>query len=623
MTKAAAAAPPLTAEHARAIAELRAGRGVRMPVGEQGALMIDRPLPFLFVHRLHCGRTDAGTADLLHAEAAYLTVGADVDAAAVRALVRAIAESSSERFGSFVLIEIWAEDGRSGYTIFCPEGEAAETTAQLASALEQLAQEHGGGAVELEPGRQRAPDGSPPLLTITECHELGVLYLGTRLPPAYRDAETNSLYPVYLRAYRGALSRALRRSVFTFAQVQTGADLTDTAALGTRTIEQRVWDADAELARVESTFRLLLLIAPTNGQEAWQRFRDGGYREMPTFHYRLLPVDPALLKRRLYNIDLESIADPALGYVLRDKRDELDKQISLLAERQTPNFLPGSIRLYGRTTPDLRALAHAVLAAVPATSRRRAGAAPVDAMAFASRAQREIAEYAAGYPGRIAAPQLRPDVIGLMVSDGVLIVGSSLSLDPQRVEALIHHEVGTHVLTHANGSVQPLRQLASGLADYDEFQEGLAVITEYLAGGLNIGRLRLLAGRVLAVASVEDGGDFMDTFRLLTEEHGFSPHAAFDITSRVHQAGGFTRDMIYLRGLVRVLELLKDGTPFESLFIGKFAAKHLPILHELRLRGVLREPPLRPRVLAVPGAHDRLERLRTGVELTELLSDAA
>ena len=50
--------------------------------------------------------------------------------------------------------------------------------------------------------------------------------------------------------------------------------------------------------------------------------------------------------------------------------------------------------------------------------------------------------------------------------------------------ALLQHEIGTHVVTHVNGSRQPLRLLGAGLAGYDETQEGLAVFAEYLVGGL-------------------------------------------------------------------------------------------------------------------------------------------
>jgi uncharacterized protein (TIGR02421 family) len=210
-----------------------------------------------------------------------------------------------------------------------------------------------------------------------------------------------------------------------------------------------------------------------------------------------------------------------------------------------------------------------------------------------------------------------------MVTDGVHLVGESLRLAPERLEALIHHEVGTHVLTYVNGRAQPLAQLATGLAQYDETQEGLAVLAEYIAGGLTAARLRLLAARVLAVAAVEAGATFLETYRMLNDEHGFGRGTAFDVATRVHQSGGFTRDMIYLRGLLRLLHLLSTGTELEDLFLGKFADKHLPVLDELRQRGVLRPPPLRPRFLDLPGAGARIARLRSGLTLLDLAREAA
>jgi uncharacterized protein (TIGR02421 family) len=605
-----------------AVARFRAGESIRAEVSSGGMVALDRPLPFLFVHRSAPDRPDTGTEHLLLGEASYLTAGPEHDPQEVSAWVKALARAGSEMFGSFLVLEIWSLDKARGYSIRCPAGEASETTATLSEALEKLAGSHRGGPVELEPGEKRAPDGALPLLTIPECHEMGVLYLGLRIPGVYRDPASGTVYPVYIRTYRDKLSQALRGTAYAFAQVQTDADLSSSAALGTRTVPDEVWAADAALAAVQQGFRFLMLVSPTNAEEVWDRFRADGYDRKPSFHYRLLPVDPAILKRKLYAIKLESIPDPSLGFLLREKRDELDKQISMLSERQTRNFMHGSVRLYGATPPKLRALAARLLETVRTESSDDGGGAPVDAAGFVSRAEQEIAAYAAGADIEIPEPQLRPDIVGLMVSNGVLMVGQSLRLEPRRVEALIHHEVGTHVLTYANGRAQPLAQLYHGLAGYDEFQEGIAVITEYIAGGLNVARLRLLAGRVLGVASIEDGASFMDTFRLLRDEYGFSPRGAFDVTTRVHQSGGFTRDMIYLRGVTRVLEVLARGVPIEKLFVGKFAAKHLDILEELRLRGVLREPPLRPHVLDLPHSAERIDRLRRGIELADLAKAA-
>ncbi|MHB1169460.1 MAG: tyrosine/phenylalanine carboxypeptidase domain-containing protein, partial [Longimicrobiales bacterium] len=170
-----------------------------------------------------------------------------------------------------------------------------------------------------------------------------------------------------------------------------------------------------------------------------------------------------------------------------------------------------------------------------------------------------------------------------------------------------------------NGSAQPLEQLSLGLAGYDELQEGLAVLAEYLAGGLNRTRMRLLAARVVAARSVEDGASFIDTFRLLRDDYGYTNAGAWHVTLRVHQSGGFTRDFIYLRGLIGLLELLREGVELEPLYIGKIAQKHIPIIEELRHRRILREPPLTPRVLEDSAARERLDAVRRGITLTEMI----
>jgi uncharacterized protein (TIGR02421 family) len=127
-----------------------------------------------------------------------------------------------------------------------------------------------------------------------------------------------------------------------------------------------------------------------------------------------------------------------------------------------------------------------------------------------------------------------------MCSDGDLLIGRDARLPRSRIDALLHHEVGTHLLTYYNGLVEPFKLLHTGLAGYDSFQEGLAVLSEYLVGGLSKPRLRLLAARVVAVHMMLQGATFVETFRALTREFGFNQRIAYTITMRVYRGGGFT-----------------------------------------------------------------------------------
>jgi uncharacterized protein (TIGR02421 family) len=590
---------------------------VRLPDG--GVINLDRKLPYLFVYRQPPEREDAGTHRLVLGEASYLVaLGSDVEDA--HTAVAALAGAATSELDSFLIVEIWSGDPESTeFVVHAPTGAAAGTVDALSRGLTQMSAPDVRTSVAVQQTDARHPPDLPPLLSAQECWDMGCLLVGLEVPPIFRDPATGALYPVFLRRLRHLLSGVLRQAAFEFARVQTSAGFESYRAVGPRRFGTEVAEADAALTEIETSYQLLLLVSPVNIKEAWIQFRDSGFEREPTFRYRLLPVDPDALKKRLFNVDLEPVADPAMAFLLRDKRDELDRQITLIAERNTEGFRYASIRLYGAVDELLLNVARDVLDVVPLPGPSRSRT-RVSAAEFATAARAELDHYRSACPELAAEVQVRSDIVGLMVSQGNLLIGEGLSLRPGRVPPLLHHEVGTHVLTYYNGRAQPLRQLYTGLAGYDELQEGLAVLSEYLAGALDPARMRVLAARVVAAHSVEQGATFIDTFRLL-EKHGLRAGTAFDIAERVHAGGGFTRDLIYLRGLLRLVEYLRAGGALEPLYIGKIAAKHVDIIEELRARGYLRQPPLLPRLFAEPDTARRIDALREGLPLTQMVSD--
>ena len=189
----------------------------------------------------------------------------------------------------------------------------------------------------------------------------------------------------------------------------------------------------------------------------------------------------------------------------------------------------------------------------------------------------------------------------------------------RRVDALLQHEIGTHLVTRYNGHHQPFQQLEVGLAGYDGLQEGLAVLAEYLVGGLSRTRMRMLAARVVAARHLLDGASFVDTFRMLDRNYEFSQRTAYTIAMRIYRGGGLTKDAVYLRGLLQILRYLREGGELEPLFVGKVASAHLPLIFELSHRQIIKPPALRPRYLEQPDAQQKLERLRGGMKVLELL----
>lgn len=377
---------------------------------------------------------------------------------------------------------------------------------------------------------------------------------------------------------------------------------------------------DRELARVSESYRFLLDVTPVDGESNRDAYLHGGVSQ-PSFTYRELEDEPEVVRAVLDEIAVGDVEDPTLGHVLRAKVREIGLQLDMLGARGTDEFLPLSIELYGSVTPSLLAQAEAILDRVERPARGR-GEACVDAAGFVRLADAELARYRAVDPDIGVHVETRPDASGIMVSGRTLIVGSAVSVRASRVHALLQHEIGTHLVTYVNGTYQPIRVMAAGLAGAEQTQEGLAVLAEFLVGGLSTFRLRQLAARVLAVHDMLSGTSFDAVHRRLVEA-GFSPDSAFTMTMRAFRGGGLTKDAIYLRGLLDVLHHVAGGGDLDLLWLGKFSLDDLPLVGDLADRGLLAAPALLPRYLADPAVAERVDRAAEITDPVELIGETA
>ncbi len=617
-----------TAERiAGVVSRLSADLSVRRALPEWGRVHVDRRLPFIVVYRRPDNRVDIGTERIVTGVASYvLASGSPSRREELRSLLRAVAEVMRERFGAFLIIEVWSEGGgvpeRPRYRLVRRTNDAVEDTAEeIAAALAESRILGQPPQVESAVARKVAPDDMRMLFDGRELKAMGAELLGIAVNPVWRT-EDDDVFPLLLRQVGRRFTTALDRGAYNFTLGHTTARPGHYHVLGRRAVLKAVWETDQELAAIGESFDPLLLVTPVNGEQAWVEFRRSRFQKPPRFRYRPLPVDPARLKHRLWNVRTDRVEDPTLMNLFRDTQRHIDRQLSLLNDRSRPDFLMTSLQLYGSVEPGLLALAERILREFPARQRKGSGA-RIGAAEFAALASAEIEGYREEAPGFGHMPEVRDDIYaGLMVSSGRVLIGREASIPSARADALIQHEIGTHVVTHHNGREQRFHLLAVGLPGYDELQEGLAVLAEYLVGGLNAERMRVLAARVIVVHALVDGAGFVEAFRLLTDR-GFTQRAAFTITTRVYRGGGLTKDAMYLRGLVEILDYMAEGLDFDRLFLGKYGIKHIPVVDELLMRQVLSLPHVLPRYLERPDARERLEALRGGMNVIDLVKRSA
>lgn len=600
---------------------------LRSEFGAHGRVHVDRPLPFIVVHRFDPDIAASLALEISVTSPAYIVWPAHDDAAAAATLNAVVAEAR-RHFPAFLIIELTdlarppakPEDAPRLPPFDCRIAATADPSVQAAAGRLREAFEEieidlrhckVGEIAPLNPAEQMLPSssGGP---SDGETIRLA-------LPHIHLTPDGDDIYPQIFHDLQVAAFDAILKAACTFMERGKLGAPAHYRALGRSSFVDAARAADEKLNVICGTYDFLMAVSPINGSEAQERFTASGYEQAPEFRYRPLTVDPDEAKRALYKIDLKKVEDPMLESLFSEKRHEIDHQLTMLACRNSDRFRYASLMLYEPVDSSLLAAAHDILG-----SRSRTPAAtdrpPADCRVVAAAAREMAARYQTLDPAFDVSIEIREDVTaGMLVSGNRLYISHDISVPAHRLEPLLNHEVGIHLLTYVNGSKQGLQIFKRGLAGYEGVQEGLGVFAEWAVGGLTSARLRLLAGRVVAVHAMTDGASFIDVFRLMHRAHGFSAAGAFNLTARVFRSGGFAKDAIYLRGFKTILDLLAAGRSLEPYWYGKIAPQHVAAVEELSDRGILSAPTSRPEFLAHTRFTDRIDAFRAAPSFANLI----
>ncbi len=357
---------------------------------------------------------------------------------------------------------------------------------------------------------------------------------------------------------------------------------------------------DKLLAGIDHDLLLLKYVKPDNLFEERARAIDD-LRYNPVFQYQPVDVNMEEIEERLLGLSPD---DSPFGLLMRKKCRELLQRITVLRSRGNARaFTDACSAMYGQPTSVLLSAASSVLRSQQACDVTRP-----DSLLTAEQMEPLLEKVLTAYGLHDWHVEIRDSVVArITVGSNSVYLRRDALFSKDDVQGLIAHEIETHVLTSENGSHQPYELFRRGFANYMDTQEGLAVYNQnrFLSPHheKRYGPARNILGTAYALEH-----SFADTRRYLHEELGFDADKALTKAidmkrGLVHtsEPGGFTRGIVYFRGLRAIEHFIAEGGDLRRLYIGKIALEDLDMLKDvagikdpLILPEFLREEPVTP-----------------------------
>lgn len=409
------------------------------------------------------------------------------------------------------------------------------------------------------------------------------LVLATEIKKIYcNELEWND-YPLVINDLEEGFKKIIIETSQFFAENQLKLKVKRKSLLSLG-IGEKLKTVDKTLYHLTKSLEVLSYVTPLNLESEQRKFLRNNGVDNPNFKYRQIIQHPFEFKRKLYGLKLEDIRDVTIGKLYRDVIQSYSDKIDMLNTIGTDKFFFNSLRYFGQPNEiDLRN-AHFILNC-PNDEKESEMIKVEDIKTIF---EEDICNY--GFNADVEITKnITAEIMVLNYKRKVLLkAGCELSLDS--VKALVHHEIGVHMVTTMNAIKQPLNVFKLGFPNNTYTQEGIAVLTEYLSGHLTIKRLKELALRVVAVDMMINGLDFKAVYHELVNSYYIEKNYAFILTTRIFRGGGFTKDHLYLKGFIRILQLYKSGKSIHPLLLGKNSIRYYDIYKEMIARELANPP---------------------------------
>lgn len=438
------------------------------------------------------------------------------------------------------------------------------------------------------------------LLKYAKAHFKNTLVLATEIKKVFMDELSGEKYPIIVQSIAKGLKRAIIQDAQYFINEHANVNVKKRGRLLHSELQPELLKLDKRLHALTKNFELLNFVNPINIHKEKKRFFKKDFNYNPEFRYRPLTLDPHEFKSKMYALKVSDIEDIHIRQIYMDIINAYGVKADMLTSLGTEKFLYNSLSYFGE--PSAKDIDNAYFLLYCEELPQFKNEVRLEFEEVKERFEAEGKAY--GFDYKVECVANIPSEAMVINSKKTVLLRKGVRFYPHRLEAILNHEIGVHMVTTMNALNQPLKFLSSGLPRNTYTQEGLALMAEYLGGGLSVTRMKELGLRVIAVSYLTKGYDFKTTFQKLHEKNYTDDDHLFNIVTRVYRGGGFTKDYLYLRGFRRISEMMAQGIDLSNLFLGKTSHQYRLVLNELVDRGMLNPPQYLCRAFEKPVAKD-------------------
>lgn len=424
-------------------------------------------------------------------------------------------------------------------------------------------------------------------LNFTTTNFSQTLVLATEIKKVYCNELTGEDYPKLIKELQQKMKRVILNNALFFSQKNTDWKSKSALNLLDKKTDPAISIVDKPLYRLLKGFEILAYVNPSNTSLEQRKFEKNKYAEIPKFKYAPIKINPFELKQQLSLLKTQDISDISIRHLYESVINSYFDKIDLLGSLNTRKFLYNSLRYFGRPSAKDLQNANYLLHLPPLqTEPERVPYIKIDEVIDIFK--KALNDYEIDCKIELSGKVISQVMV--LNSKKTILIRPDARFTMTEAKALIEHEIGVHMVTTQNSSMQKLKVFNLGLPVNTLTQEGLAILSEYLSGNITLQRLKKIAFRVIITDMMCNGADFIECFNFLTRQHNVTSEDAFTLVTRIYRGGGFTKDYLYLSGFLKVLKLWNLDTELTPLLVGKTSIDFYQTISEMIERNMIQKP---------------------------------